>query len=113
MNSNILELNRLLKMHHKKNPNSVLSIGLLQNEESYFYTFKKNDTDNVSLFGLGSVSKTILSTYMAKLISEQKLDMNKSLDQYLDLNPNICYPTVLQCATHTSGYHGFISYNFV
>ncbi len=41
------------------------------------------------------------------MIREEKVDINATIDQYLDLPKGNSYPTIEELLTHTSGYKGF------
>lgn len=108
MNKNIEEIQGLFERHFMRSKNSSMSIGVSKGTEIFKYNLSKNDTKPVELYGLGSVSKTIIATYLAKMEKEKKISFNDRVSDYLSLNPKIKYPTILQLASHTSGYHAFI-----
>ena len=55
-------------------------------------------------YEVGSVSKVILATLLAKCLEEGLLNLNDTVDRYIDLPSEYSYPSILQLATHTSGY---------
>lgn len=55
-------------------------------------------------YEIGSVSKVILSTLLAKCLEEGLLSLDDTIDRYIDLPSGLAYPSILQLATHTSGY---------
>lgn len=65
--------------------------GNLEEEKRFFYD-------------IGSVTKTVTAHLILKLYEEEKLDINKTVDNYLPLK-NGKYPTLYQLLTHTAGYH--------
>ena len=85
-----------------------MSIQISKGEDVFKYELSKHHIKAIKLFGLGSISKTIISTYLSYMINQGKIDINQKIDYYLSLNEHIKYPTVLELATHTSGYHAFI-----
>ncbi|MBU1143970.1 MAG: beta-lactamase family protein [Firmicutes bacterium] len=107
MNKNIEEFNKLLNNHFTKSKHSKLSIGISTLDSSYVYHLSP-DLDSSQSFGLGSVSKTFISTYICELINNKKIDLNLRISDYLSLNPKINYPRIRDLLTHTSGYHAFI-----
>jgi CubicO group peptidase (beta-lactamase class C family) len=108
MSKNIDELEKLLQSHYRRSKNSMMAIGIQKGDTVKEYFYNDSSNPDQSLFGLGSISKTIIGTYINVLVNRGKLDINKTIDTYLDGNPKINYPTLLEIATHTSGYHAFI-----
>ncbi|MBU1093510.1 MAG: beta-lactamase family protein [Firmicutes bacterium] len=108
MNKNIEEIQGLFERHFIRSKNSSMSIGITKGTDVFKYHLSKNGNEPVELYGLGSVSKTIIATYLVKMSKQGKINLNHSINKYLDLNPKIKYPTINQLATHTSGYHAFI-----
>lgn len=85
------------------------SFGLANVKES------KEATVN-TLFNIASISKPIMGVVLLKLVEEQKLDLDKNINNYLSFqvkNPN--FPesiiTVRQLATHTSGIADYYDIN--
>jgi CubicO group peptidase (beta-lactamase class C family) len=109
MSKNIEEFAKNIQSHFKKSKNSILEIGIRSKEGLYKYSWNNNNQKRH--FGLGSVSKTILSTYICKMVKDNEIDLDKTIDQYLPLTKKRRYPTILQLLTHTSGYHAFIPFN--
>lgn len=60
--------------------------------------------DNGLFYDIGSVTKTLTAHLILKLCEDKKLDINKTVDNYLPLKKGK-YPTVYQLLTHTAGYH--------
>lgn len=60
--------------------------------------------DNGHFYDIGSVTKTLTAHLILKLCEDKKLDINKTVDNYLPLKKGK-YPTVYQLLTHTAGYH--------
>jgi len=108
MNRNIEELNNLLNKHFKKSKNSILSIGIKTNDKDFYYDWNTPKDHHDMAFGLGSFSKTIISTYICEMVDKKTIDLNQKIDNYLSLNHKIDYPKVIDLLTHTSGYHAFI-----
>jgi CubicO group peptidase (beta-lactamase class C family) len=110
MNKNIEELNNLLNKHFNKSKNSILSIGIKTSDKEFFYNWNTPKDNNEMYFGLGSVSKTIISTYICEMVDRKSIELDKTIDSYLKVNPKINYPKVIDLLTHTSGYHAFIPF---
>lgn len=107
MNKTIEAFNNTLNTHFTKSKQSKLSIGISTQESTYTYHLSPGLDDSTS-FGLGSVSKTFISTYICELSKQNKIDINLRISDYLSLNPKIKYPQIVDLLTHTSGYHAFI-----
>lgn len=97
-----------LEKHFKKSKNSILSFGFIKDNETYFYNYNHDNINAQETFGIGSISKTFVGSYIAKLIQNKKINLDKRMDDYLDLNSKIHYPTIRELATHSSGYSFFI-----
>ena len=108
MSKNIEDMSGLLEKHFKKSGNSIISIGIGKQDTVNYYNFNHKSDDQEIIFGLGSISKTFIGSYLAKLVYENKISLDDTLDKYFELNDKIAYPTILQLATHTSGYSFFI-----
>jgi CubicO group peptidase (beta-lactamase class C family) len=108
VSKNIEDMSGLLEKHFKKSGNSIISIGIGKQDTVNYYNFNHKSDDQEIIFGLGSISKTFIGSYLAKLVYENKISLDDTLDKYFELNDKIAYPTILQLATHTSGYSFFI-----
>lgn len=78
-----------------------LTIGLYKKGICYVLG---NSGDNGLFYDIGSVTKTLTAHLVLKLYKDNKLDINKTVDNYLPLKKGK-YPTVYQLLTHTAGYH--------
>jgi CubicO group peptidase (beta-lactamase class C family) len=110
MNSNIETTKKLLDKHFKRSKKSRVAIGISTKTDHYDFSYNDNSQDLLQeSFGLGSISKTFLGSYLAKCIKEEKINLDDTLDKYIKLeNKYIKYPTIQQLASHTSGYSFFI-----
>jgi len=108
MTKNIEEISGLLQKHFHKSEKSMLSMGIRVGGETQYFSMNIPIEESERSFGLGSISKTIISTYVCEMIHKKTIDVDKKVCDYLPLNPKIKYPTILQLLTHTSGYHAFI-----
>ena len=78
-----------------------LTIGLYKNGKCYVF----GSTEEIRLFyDVGSVTKTVTTHLILKLYENRRLDINKTVDNYLPLKKGK-YPTIYQLLTHTAGYH--------
>lgn len=82
--------------------NNRITIGLYK--EGKFYVFGNFQEENHYTYDIGSISKTVTAHLVLKLCEDGKLDVNGTVDRYLDLKKGK-YPTIYQLLTHTAGYH--------
>ncbi|MBN2300574.1 MAG: beta-lactamase family protein [Acholeplasmataceae bacterium] len=108
MSKNVEEFNQLFKKHFNKSKNSILSMSISKNDIVKYYEFNKKENSEDLKFGIGSISKTFIGSYIAKLVYENKIKLDDKLDDYFELNKKINYPTILELLSHTSGYSFFI-----
>ncbi|MBU1145229.1 MAG: beta-lactamase family protein [Firmicutes bacterium] len=108
MTKNITEFSELIYKHFKKSKHSFVSIGFSIDNQEHYYNFGETEDRKNIKFGLGSISKTFIGSYLAKLLFQNKISLSDHLDSYLELNKNIYYPTILELLTHSSGYSFFI-----
>ena len=89
-----------LEKHFKKSENSIISFGFIKDKQTYFYNYNHDNIKGQETFGIGSISKTFVGSYIAKLIQNEKIDLGKRMDDYLELSSKIHYPTIRELATH-------------
>lgn len=58
------------------------------------------------LYEIGSITKTMTATLIARAIQEDKLSLADTIDKYLELPEGKVYPTIESLLTHTSGLDG-------
>lgn len=78
-----------------------LTIGLYKNGKCYVFGSVE---ENHLFYDIGSVTKTVTTHLILKLHENRRLDINKTVDNYLPLKKGK-YPTIYQLLTHTAGYH--------
>ncbi len=105
MTKNIEEFLEQVKKHFLKSKNSILQMGITYKDQPSTYSF--NNPNHHQHFGLGSISKVILSSYICEMIYNNEILIDKTIDYYLPFLKRNQYPTVLSLLTHTSGYYGF------
>lgn len=109
MTKNLKAFRHHFESHFRKSPGSVLEIGIQTIEETKLYSW--NNPQQLQLFGLGSISKTVISTYICDMVRRDQIDLQQTIDTYLPLTKKRRYPTIQELLTHTSGYHAFIPIN--
>src|SRR5882724_10906531 len=88
--------------------------------EGFGYTDIENDvkTDESSVWRLASISKPLTSALVGLLIDKGRIDLNKSIHEYLpkSLYPNKSFNgkpediTVRQVLSHMTGLHSYSNY---
>lgn len=90
-------INRYLELsEHNK-----LTIGFYKDGQCYVFG---EAAENALFYDIGSITKTVTSHLILKLHEQKRLDINKTIDNYLPLKKGN-YPTIYQLLTHTAGYH--------
>ena len=96
----------------KIEPNLILSIGIIKNnQKSYFMFSNNNETiNNDFLYDIGSITKVYTALVISYLINQNKLFLEDEMDKYLNLKFQT--PTIEHLLTHTA-YRPFISLKFM
>ncbi len=91
-----------IKAYLALSEHNKITVGLYKNGQCY--VFGDFDSENRLFYDIGSISKTVTAHLILKLWKDKKLDINKTIDNYLTLK-NGKYPSVYRLLTHTAGYH--------
>ena len=78
-----------------------IAIGIYKAGECY--TFGNGIKDDF-MYDIGSISKTLSAHLILKLLNENLINLNDSVDKYLDLKKGN-YPTINELLTHSAGYN--------
>jgi len=84
-----------------------LTVGTLMDGEKTIRAFDATGEipDGNHLYEIGSNTKTIVASLLAKYVHEGKMSLDDSVSKYIDgLDKNTYYPTLKRLATHTAGY---------
>ena len=104
------KINYLINEYVNKNENILLSLGIIVNGKKYYFNFGNNVSDNIVYdYEIGSISKTFTAHLVMKYVELNKLDLFKSVGDYLNIGEN--YPTIYELLTHTSGYKFLTPFN--
>ncbi|MGP6147630.1 serine hydrolase domain-containing protein [Jeotgalibaca sp. A122] len=93
----------------KNNKDAVITVGIIQNGKTTYKVYGENGMElpqEEHIYEIGSVTKTFTTALLFKSISEGKVSLDDSIDEYLDLPEKSYYPTIKRLVTHTSGYKG-------
>mgnify|MGYP003593677733 CR=1 FL=1 len=85
-----------------------ITVGIVRNDSQSYAVYGKDGIEEMGSpsyeYEIGSITKTFTSSLLAKSLSERKIRLDDTIEQYLDIESRDYYPTILQLATHTSGY---------
>lgn len=95
------KVNEKINQYLALSKHNKVTIGLYKNGKCYI--FGKAE-ENEFFYDIGSITKTVVAHLILKLYKENKLDIYKTVDNYLSLKKGK-YPTIYQLLTHTAGYH--------
>ena len=113
----IYQLNELEKMTSsdmieyvtKNDDKTKISIAIIKDGKVEYKIYGANMKEESQIYDyeIGSISKTYVSLLLSKAIEENKIDINDSIDKYLELEDDKYYPTIERLITHTSGYKSY------
>ena len=94
-----------------KNKSDVLiTVGIIRGEEMSYTLYGENSTvlpQKEYVYEIGSVTKTFTCSLLCKAISEGRVELADSVDQYIPLPENHYYPSFAKLVTHSAGYKGY------
>ena len=91
----------------KDTENAVVTIGTIQNGEKSWKVYGNNCSElpaELHTYEICSLTKTVTAAMTAQAVRDGLLDIDETIDNYLDLPADNTYPTVRDLLTHTSGY---------
>lgn len=97
----------MIKEYTKDKSDVKLTIGVLKAGKTNFKVFgvDSSEMDTVEYeYEIGSISKTFTASMLCKAIDDGLVNLDDSISNYLPLDSDTFYPTILSLATHTSGY---------
>lgn len=100
----------MLSYTTKDHQEALLTVGVIQNGEMSYTVYGENRTvlpRTEHIYEIGSLTKTFTSSLLFKAISEGKVRLDDSIDEYLDIPEKDYYPTIRRLITHTSGYKDY------
>lgn len=94
----------------KDNEDAVITVGIIQDGKMTYDVYGGNGillSSVEHIYEIGSITKTFTASLLSKAISENKITLDSSIDEYLDLPSKDYYPTIQRLVTHTSGYKSY------
>lgn len=111
------QLNELEKMSSsdmieyvtKNDDNTKISVAVIKDGKVEYKIYGTNMEEEKQIYDyeIGSISKTYVSLLLSKAVEDNKINMNDSINKYLELDNDKYYPTIERLVTHTSGYNAY------
>lgn len=94
----------------KGEKDAFISVGIIQNGNVNYTVYGEGGqvTEHTPhTYEIGSLTKTLTASLIARAVSEGKLSLDDTIDLYLSLPQKEHYPSIGELLTHTSGYAGY------
>ncbi|MCI5668816.1 MAG: beta-lactamase family protein [Oscillospiraceae bacterium] len=91
----------------KDNEKGIITVGIIKDGKASYSVYGKDgkQLDNeLHTYEIGSLTKTVTASLINKAVIEGKIDIDGSVDKYIELPAKEHYPTIRELLTHTSGY---------
>lgn len=91
----------------KGNCDAVITVGYYKDGQMSYKVYGENGKElpaELHTYEIGSLTKTITASLIRRAEAEGKLNINDTIDKYLELPAGKSYPTIESLLTHTSGY---------
>lgn len=99
--------NRYVDLTLERYDDAVITIGVIENGgESYYVYTNEGEEENgeVYQYEIGSITKTFTGILAAHAILDDKMALDDTIDEHLEIDADDDFPTIEQLLTHTSGY---------
>lgn len=99
--------NKYVDLTLERYDDAVITIGIIENgaQSYYVYTNDSQEEDGeVYQYEIGSITKTFTGMLAARAILDDKMALDDTIDEHLEIDSDDDFPTVEQLLTHTSGY---------
>lgn len=86
---------------------AVITIGVIEDGEQSYYVYtndSQEESGEIYQYEIGSITKTFTGILAARAILDDKMALDDTIDEHLDIDTDDEFPTVEQLLTHTSGY---------
>lgn len=94
----------------QNNSDAVITVGIIKDGQTSYKVYGKNGEelpDQLHTYEIGSLTKTFTAALINKAVTESKISLDSTIDNYLSLPDGNTYPTIKELLTHTSGYKGY------
>lgn len=105
--NNETSVTSMIHEYTKDKSDLQLTIGVLKAGKKNFKVFAVDAKELVPVeyeYEIGSISKTITTSILCKAVADGLIDLDSPVSNYIPLDMDTFYPTVLSLAIHTSGY---------
>jgi len=107
---NRMSFEEMIEFTTKDKKDAIISVGILKDGEITYEIYGENGKliDSLDyIYEIGSITKTFTSSLICKAISENKIRLDNTIDEFIPLPDKAHYPTIKELVTHTSGYKGY------
>jgi CubicO group peptidase (beta-lactamase class C family) len=87
--------------------NAAITVGIVRNGGMSFTVYGENGRvrqNREHVYEIASITKSFTSALFSKAVSENRVNLDDTIDLFLDLPKRDYYPTIKRLLTHTSGY---------
>jgi CubicO group peptidase (beta-lactamase class C family) len=105
-----MTVQEMLSYTTKNNDKAVITVGMIQKGKASYTVYGSNGSTLKKAehtYEIGSLSKTFTASLLYQTAAKGKIDIDDSLNKYLNVPEKESYPTIKQLITHTSGYKGY------
>ena len=91
-------------------PDAVITIGIIKDGQVSYTVYGENAqilAPELHTYEIGSITKTFTAALINKAVTEGLIDLDQTIDKYLELPEGNDYPSIKELLTHTSGYKSF------
>lgn len=91
----------------KDNENGIITVGIIKDGKASYSVYGRDGKkleNELHTYEIGSLTKTVTASLINKAVIEGKIDIDGSVDKYIELPSKEHYPTIRELLTHTSGY---------
>ena len=102
--------NEMICYTTKEKKNAIITVGIIKDGQVSYSVYGENGvelTNELHVYEIGSLTKTFTAAMICQAIEDGKIELNSSVDKYLNLPNGDSYPTIKQLLTHTSGYKAY------
>ena len=100
---------------------AAITVGVVRNGQMSYKVYGENGKElskREYAYEIGSITKTFTAALIAKSLYENIINLDDSINLYLNLPVSGYYPTIRRLLTHTSGYkssyyEGYVSTDFL
>lgn len=94
----------------KDNKKAVITVGIIRDGQVSYKVYGENARElspETHTYEIGSLTKTFTAALISKAVTEGKINIDDTIDEYILLPDGSVYPTIKELLTHTSGYKGY------